>query len=185
MDAPNNCWPANQQKFADALIASTTFRTLVELPDGPDGEVGKFVFGKRLTHPRSGNVWTADELKELRHYAMIYSDPERPFGKHLQNNACYRSHGVVVVSIGRLVLEKDLVDADQTRTGLTDLHDREWQNLTGTILDELLLWLQENGGPYPITNVEITDDNETRAENAPVQGTWQAIEFTFQYGLTQ
>lgn len=185
MDAPNNCWPANLAKFADALVASTTFRTLVELPEGTDDDVAKFVFGKRLTHTRSGIVWTADELANLRHYAMVYSDPERPFGKHLEHNACYRPHGVVCVALGRLVLEKDLSDHGDNRTGLTDVHDRQWQNIVGTILDEMLAWLAENGGPYPIPSVEVTDDHENRSENAPTQGVWQYTELTFQYGVQQ
>lgn len=185
MDAPNNCWPANLAKFADALIASAEFQSLVEMPGGTADAVGKFVFGKRLTHARSGNMWTADELAELRHYALVYGDPERPFGKHLEQNACYRPHGLTVVAVGRLVREKDLAEHGPNRTGLTDEHDRQWQNIVGTILDQMLTWLAENGGPYPITSADVTDDHENRSENQDTQGVWQYTELTFQYGVQQ
>lgn len=185
MDAPNNCWPATLAKFADALVASATFQSLVELPGGSAADVGKFVFGKRLTHARSGNVWTAEELANLRHYAMVYGDPERPYGKHLQDNACYKPHGVTVIALGRLVPEKDLAEHDANRTGLTDEHDRQWQNIVGLLIEELLTWLAENGGPYPIQSVDVTDDHENRSENADNQGMWQYSEISFQHGVQQ
>lgn len=177
---PNNCWPANLQKFADALIASAAFQSLVGLPGGAAELVGRFVFGKRLTHTRFGAAWTADELADLKHYAMVFSES---YGKHLgaQQNVCYYPHGSVSLNIGRLVVERDLVDHGDGRTGLTDAHDRDWQNTAGTILDQMLAWLLENGGPYPVLSVEMLADSETRAEHRPQQGMWQNVEWLFEY----
>lgn len=179
---PNNCWPANMQKFADALANSAAFQTLVEADDAT--AANDFVFGKRLTHARSERRWTADEWADLRHYGMVFSDPESPFGYHLVNNAHYESHGLVIMAIGRLVPESQLVDPQDDRTGLNDEHDRDWQNIVGTVITEMLSWLQENGGPYPIPNVEIAEDYETRPKKAPATGIWQYTEVHFGYGIT-
>lgn len=183
LEAPNNCWPVNLQSFADAAVASPTFRTLVSLPAGPDDEVAKLVFGKRLRISRSGYAWTADELAQQRAYAMVFSDPSRPFGLHLVNNARYSPHGTVCVALGRLVPAADLVDASTTSTGLTELHDRQWQNIVGTFITDILAWLPENGGPYPVPMVDITDDHESKASNSPTEGVWQYSEVTFQYNV--
>lgn len=180
--APNNCWPANLQKFTDALSNSAQFQTLVEAADAAAALAR--IFGKRLTWSADGHAWTPDELATLRYYAMVYGDPGTPYGKHLQNNACYLPHGVTVVALGRLVLEKDLVDHGKGRTGLSDTHDRDWQNIVGTVIDQMLAWLPENAGPYPITTVDVTDDSETRAQNQPRQGMWQFTELTFIHGRT-
>lgn len=180
LEVPNNCWPANLQKVADAVIASAAFQSLVELPGGTADEVGRFVFGKRLTHARSGAAWTVDELADLRFYAMVFSES---YGKHLGGKQNYRHypHGTVSVVLGRLVRDKDLVDHGEGRTGLNDVHDRQWQNIAGSVLDEMLDWLTENGGPYPVLNVEMLGDSETRVENQPTQGIWQNVEWLLDY----
>lgn len=183
MDAPNNCWPANTQKFADAVVASPTFRELVGLPYGPDEEVQARVFGKRLRFSRNGRAWTRDELATLRAYAMVFCSPDNPFGYHLVNNAHYESHGAVCVAFGRLIPDADLVDPGPDSTGLTEAHDRQWENIAGTIIKEVMSWLAENGGPYPIPSVSITDNFEEAAKTAGSVGAWQYTEVTFQYGL--
>ena len=184
LEAPNNCWPANLQKFADALANSAKFQGLTGTADAAAATA--FIFGKRLTHSRDGHVWTRDELAELRHYALVYGDPATPYGKHgphlIGGGAYDEPHGTTIVAVGRLVLEKYLVAQSADRTGLTDEHDRQWQNIAGKIADEILSWLDANGGPHPVTNFEVSDDYETRAENAPAQGIWQYTEFTFTHG---
>lgn len=182
LETPNNCWPANLAKFGDGLAESAQFQTLVGAAD--EVEAAAKIFGKRLTESKAGRTWTRDELAELRAYAMVYGDPDNPFGYHLANNAHYESHGLVIVAVGRLVPETDLIDPNENATGLTDVHDREWQNIVGTIITQMLAWLAENAGPYPIPAVEVVDDHETRAENARQQGTWQYSEVAFRYGVT-
>jgi len=181
LEAPNNCWPANLQKFTDALSNSVQFQSLVEAATAAAALTR--VFGQRLTHTRDGHAWTADELANLRYYGLVYGDPATPYGKHLQSNACYLPHGVAIVYLARLVPERDLVNPGQGNTGLSDAHDRQWQNIVGTIIDQVLAWLDTNGGPYPIPSVEVSDNYETPAENIANQGCWQTCEVTFSYGL--
>lgn len=181
LEAPNNCWPSNLQSFADALVSSAAFQGMVGLPGGTADEVGKLVFGKRLDHSRSGHKWTADELATLRACAMVFSDPDKPFGYHLQDNHRYSPHGTVIIELRQLVPEADLVNPGDDGTGLTDVHDRQWHNIVGTIIKQMLEWLNENGGPYPVTNVDVTGDFETKASSAAQQGMWQCVELTFQY----
>src|SRR3972149_2770935 len=107
-----NCWPGLLANFASAVVASTAFRTMVELPAGPDLAVAAFVFGNRVTHAHSGRVWTKDELQELRHYAAVLDDPDRPYGKHRDplTGSVYKAHGTSIVALASLILEANLVD---------------------------------------------------------------------------
>lgn len=177
--SPNNCWPANLQQFVDAVANSNEFQDLVGAADATAATAS--IFGKRLTHSHSGHAWTADELAQLRGYAMVYGDPTSPYGKHVTASTNYLPHGVTIVAVGRLVLEQDLIDHGDGRTGLTDTHDRDWQNIVGTILDEVLDYLRESGGPWPVGNAEVTEDSETKAENQPTRGCWQYCELSFSW----
>jgi hypothetical protein len=184
LEAPNNCWPANLQKFADALANSAKFQALVEAANAI--EAAAFIFGRRLTHTRNGHAWTADELAELRHYAMVFGDPATPYGKHgphlIGGGAYDDPHGATIVAVGRLVPEAELVAHGADRTGLSDEHDRQWQNIVGKLAEEILSWLDANGGPYPVTSFNVTDDYSSRAENAATQGVWQYSELTYTWG---
>lgn len=114
---------------------------------------------------------------------MVFSSPDRPFGFHLQNNACYLPHGTVCVAFGRLVPAAELVAPTPKSTGLTEIHDRQWQNIVIPTAQEMLSWMQDNGGPYPVSNIDVTDDHENKATNSNTQGVWQYSELTFQYSL--
>jgi hypothetical protein len=182
---PNNCWPVHLQKFADALAASSQFKALVGLPDGTAEEVGRFVFGQRMTHPRSGPAWTVGELEDLLHYGLVFGDPSSPYGKHRTATSHYAPHGTTIVALGRLVPEEDQQPEPELvggKSGLSDRNDRDWQNIVGTILDQIIAWLNENGGPWPVTNVDVLADYQTTDKKQKVQGTWQICELMFSWG---
>jgi hypothetical protein len=182
LTAPNNCWPYAIQRFADALIASAQFRTMVELAaESEDAEIGAFVFGKRMTHSRNGRTWTKDELAQLRHFASVYGFT---FGKHRTPSTAMRPHGETSVYLSRLIPEANLVDNGD---GLkpTDEHDREWENIVGTTVDQVVAWMAEEGGVWPINSWDVTDDSETRSQVKSQQGTWQQVEISFQWGREQ
>jgi hypothetical protein len=178
LDAPTNCWPNLLQKFADALANSATFQTMVRAADA--AAATNRIFGKRLTFTRDGRSWTREELEELFSYGQVYSDPNAPYGKHLGGGQAFYPHGTTCIILARLVPEANLSDdRGGGKTGLSDVHDREIQNIAGNVIDEVLSWLIQNGGPWPITNAEITLDDETPAVNQVNQGCWQGIEITF------
>ena len=159
--APNNCWPSLLQKFVDAVANSAAFRTLVGA--ATEAEALASIFGKRLTHTQDGHAWTREELENLQAYAMVFGAAENPFGKHLSPALSYLPHGTTIIAVGRLVPEAELVAKTDNRNGLTDSHDRDWQNIVGTIPDQVLSWLRDNGGPWPVAGFDITDDSETAA----------------------
>lgn len=177
--APNNCWPYSIQAFADALAASAAFQSLVERPEISDA--ADLVFGRRLTHSRSGRTWTKDDLANLRAYGTVQSED---YGKHRTESGFYRPHGVTAVGVYRLAPESSLLDYG-IGPQLSDAQDRDWQNIAGTIADEIVTWLRDNGGPWPINNFELSIDAETRVEAAVQQGIWQDCEFLFSWGREQ
>jgi hypothetical protein len=176
--APTNCWPKLLQKFADSLANSATFQAMVRAADATAAT--NRIFGKRLSYSRDGRTWTREELDELFAYGQVYSDPNAPYGKHLGGGNAFYPHGTTCIILARLVPESELSDdRGGGKTGLTDAHDRDWQNIVGNVIDETLAWLIENGGPWPINGAEITLDDETPAAKQATQGCWQGAEITF------
>mgnify|MGYP001236458889 CR=1 FL=1 len=176
---PTNCWPLALQAFADALAASEAFGQIVARPEQTDPvDPAEFVFGRRLTISRNGRAWTAAELAELRAYGMVQSVN---YGKHMTAAGCYLPHGATAVAVCRLVPASELIDV-----GLgpqpSDASDRNWQNLVGLVPEQVIAYLRDQGGPWPIGDVELTVDDETDHEARPQQGLWQEAEWLFAWG---
>jgi hypothetical protein len=173
--APTNCWPFLLQTFADALANSATFQSLVAAVDAT-GAADR-IFGKRLTYTRAGRRWTYAELQALAAYGQVYGHPDNPIGKHRGRGRQFLPHGTTCLVLARLV---DIGEAPDDLTGPTDADDREWQNIVGSVLDEVLAWLDENIGAE-ITSADITVDDETAAKNKNSRGIWQGVELTFNW----
>lgn len=179
LPTPTNCWPQSLQMFADAVAASTTFQALVNRPEQTvQPPASDFVFGRRLTLARSGRTYTAADLAELRTYAMVQSVD---YGKHRTASMCYLPHGATAVALNRLVRAEGMVDVGLGAQP-SDAQDREWQNVVGSIADEIVTWLGDHGGPWPINSLDLTVDAETAHEARLQQGVWQEVELLFAWG---
>lgn len=176
--APNNCWPNLLQKFADAVANSAAFQAMARAAD--EVEATSRIFGKRLTYSRDGRRYTREQLEELFGYAQVYGDPNSPYGKHIGGGMQYHPHGQTCIILARIVTDLEGDKANDS-TGLTEIHDRDWQNIAGTVADEVLSWLKENGGPKPVLGFDVTLDDETPAVHQGTQGCWQGCEFTFSW----
>lgn len=174
---PNNCWPRNEQKFADALAASAMFQTLIGAGQTP----GDHIFGRRFTHPRSGRTWDKEELASLTAYGMVFGDPGAPYGKRWTVNGRYLPFGQVTICLNRFLPDDELVHEGED-THPSDKHDRDSQNYYGTIIDQILTWLRDNGGPYPVNTVQVLDFSETPSGASVNQGVWQGIQADFSFG---
>lgn len=169
---PSNCWPYHVDKFTAALIASEAFQSLVG-QSAPE-DVAGCIFGKRLTHSRSGRVWTREELAELRHYAMVQTET---YGKRLGPFGSYQPYGATWLDLYRLVPWGELVDVGAGPEP-TDAHEREWQNITGLIVDEVIAAMKE--GPTDVVDqVDLINDSSTKVQGASAQGVWQEHIYLF------
>lgn len=182
---PTNCWTNAEQKFADAVCNSAAFQSLVG-ESSAEAAADK-VFGVRLTHPRSGRVWTPDELATLGSHGRLFSSANAPFGKHLNptGSYCHLPHGMMAFEINRFVPESELVPnvfGSDDHNGLTDEHDRDFLNIVGTIADQVIEWLRENGGPFPLPGYEAEAWMESKADSQKQQGMFQVCLLSFPWG---
>ncbi len=182
---PTNCWTYHEQLFADAVANSEAFIAFVGAASATDAK--DKIFGERVTHPRSGRTYTVDELANLGSHARVFPSADQPYGKHAASNGVRQlyPHGRMIVEFCRFVsesqLEKRAYDADD-RTGLTDQHDRDFRNMHGVAVDEIVEWMDQNGGAGPsLPTFEVIDFGESPANTHAQQGVWQvcAYEFTW------
>jgi hypothetical protein len=177
---PNNCWPYLLQMFADALAHSAAFQSMSRSANATAATAK--IFGKRLQFARNGRHYTREEFEELFGYGQVFGDPNAPYGKHLSaGKNCYLPHGTTCIILARIVTDLDSDRADDS-TGLTEVHDRDSQNFFGTIGDQIISWLNDNGGPCPLSGFEVTLDDETPAVHQGTEGSWQGCELTFPWG---
>ncbi|MGD9632545.1 MAG: hypothetical protein AB7G28_22770 [Pirellulales bacterium] len=179
---PNNCWPFAVERFGDALADSAKFRELTNTADAV--AAGNYIFGRKLTHTKSGHAWTREELESLRAYAQIFSDPAAPYGKRRTVFNSWEPFGSMIVQVGRLVTAQQLAAYKE----IPDAMERDWQNIAGQIIDEMIEWMFNppltvtTGAPH-ITQVDVSEDGEQGIGQANTQGYWQFTETTWTWGL--
>jgi len=176
MPAPTNCLTYYDEQFISAVVASASFRALVGKTT--DAEVAEFVFGKRLTHTRSGRVWTREELLELRYFAMVQSEAGGGYGKRLSPFGSYRPYGVKSLWLQRYLPPDSLLD-NGAGPQPTDAQEREWQNIHGNVVDEVILFFDSPGPTGTIDNVDWIVDGSSPVEAVDGTGMWQEAEYLF------
>lgn len=176
MPAPTNCLTYFDERFISAVVASASFRALVG--KNTDAEVAEFVFGKRLTHTRSGRVWKREEIVGLQHFAMVQSEAQGGYGKRISPFGSYRPYGVKYLWMQRYLLPETLLD-NGAGPQPTDAQEREWQNITGNVVDEVILYFDSPGPTGTIDNVDWIVDGCTPVEGIGGTGMWQEAEYMF------
>lgn len=173
LPAPTNCEPYHQDRFVAALVASPTFQAMVGTTD-PAVAAG-YVFGKRVTHSRNGRVWTREELAELRHLAMVQSEA---YGKRLSPFGSYRPFGVTALWLQRLLPAESLYD-NGDGPNPTDVQEREWQNISGKICDEIIAHFDGEGPTNIVDQFDMVVDGSTSVASGASQGVWQERSYQF------
>ena len=174
-----NCWTSARDFYKDAVANSATFQAMVETP-GDETAAAAFVFGAALPPPADGNKYTRPELEGLRHYAQIYSGDETPYGKRRRVFGNFEPFGQVQLVLSRLVTEAEL---DAAYGQLATVAEN-YELTAGDILDEVLAWLDANGGPWVQTAAVSDGPGFVTEEEAIGEGLWMGIEFTISWGRT-
>lgn len=182
-----NCWTVNRELVRQALAASSAFQGLVGATD--DATAARHIFGVRVEHP-DRRPYTLEEMETLRHYAQVYSAAEAPYGKRRRAHGGFEPHGTVTVLIMRLIPDAQWNDAELG--GDSDLVSpaasrlvEEFEELVGDVIDQVLQWLDEHGGPY-VQTCDVTEGPGFSARDRVAgTGTWQGVELTLRWDRTE
>ena len=176
IEAPTNCWTSSEQAIADAVANSARFQQIVGVSNATDATA--LVFGEQIADPETGETYDLAELQNLKHYAQVYSADENPYGKRRSPTSRFEPFGSVILFIERLV-----TDWDQNATDAPESVHRWSKNRAGDVVDQIISYLDDNGGPF-IRTVVVTDGPGLNSrEKWKTQGMWQGIEFTIDWGL--
>ena len=175
IDAPTNCWTLAEQAIADAVSNSAAFQGVTGTNTATAAAC--FVFGEQKDEPLNGEVFSKEELENIRHYAQVYSDDEAPYGKQLGGTLRYLPFGSAIVFVERLVKE-----ADRNMTDAPEQTHRWFKNHIGDLVDQIISWMEENGGPF-IRTITVTDGPGLNPDDRwEANGMWQGIELTIAWG---
>ncbi len=169
---PTNCMTQAENKFATAVAHSAAFQSLVRVASAT--AAARYVFGDRLDEPVNGESYETPELEELSHFAQVYTTG---YGKVRQSSARFEPFGemtcYVANRLGLLAAQEEVPAA----------RERDWHNTIGALMDEIVTWLEENGGPhinrFSITEGPATNDSSRWSKD----GVWQLVEFTIEWGV--
>jgi len=175
IEAASNCWTIAEQKIADAVANSAAFQAVTETANAT--EAANFVFGEQKDEPLNGETFSKEELENMRYYAQVYSNDETAYGKALGLTLSYLPFGSAILFVERLVRE-----SERNHDDATEKTHRIWKNRMGDLVDEILSWLLDNGGPF-IRAITVSDGPGLNSEDRWLnQGMWQGIEFTIDWG---
>lgn len=177
--SPTNCWTSTEAKIAAAIANSAAFQAFTETSDAT--AAGAFVFGEQVDEPLNGEAYTRDEETQ-RHmrYAQVYSAPQQPYGKRRLQTRAYEPFGSAVIYIEGLVREIELSGAD-----IPQEHERRFKNTIGDIMDDILDYLDTNGGPQ-VSSMTVEDGpGWNPVEEWEANGAWQGCELQISWGFEQ
>lgn len=178
-----NCWTINRELFRQALAASSAFQTMVGATDAAGAE--PFIFGARVEHP-DRRAYTLEEMESLGHYAQVYSAAETPYGKRRRAFGGFEPHGTITIVLMRLIPEAEWNEAELTAA--TPLVSpaagrlvEQFEETIGDVIDQMIDWLEEHGGPY-VQTFDVTDGpGFTPRDRAAGTGLWQGVELAARY----
>lgn len=132
-----------------------------------------------LPSPDNGREsYTADELAELRPYAVIWTDEEDGFRRKMVSGGA----GFLFDDSGRLHLElvQEIAVADQADLAAAD---RKFKNSLGLILDDLAE-LAGQGGYLTATSFVTKGPLRPHPDAEEGEGPWQWAKLVIDWGLT-
>lgn len=177
--APTNCWTQSEATLATAIANSAAFQAMVGAADAT--EASAWVFGEQLDAPLDGQSYDLDESQDLhRHIAQVYSARSGPYGKRRTETRTYWAFGVAVIYIERLVSE-----ASRERAEIPQAIEREFKNTIGDIIDDILEWLETNGG-VEVGSIVVDDGpGWNPRERWGADGAWQGVALLVEWGQQQ
>lgn len=176
---PTNCWTYAEKRFGDAVANSAAFQSMTGTSNETDAQ--KHIYGDSLEHSFDGQPYSDDERKELlKHIAQVYSSPDQPYGKRRGRSSRMEAFGNAHVVIERYVAEVDIQSANPKRS-----IDWEFKQLAGNLVDQVVAWLEENGGPFVRAITVVSGPGWEPREEHNNDGNYQGIIYQVEWGLEQ
>lgn len=178
LEAATNCWTKTEQKFVDALIASTAFQDVVDASTGPGTVTEKTTDHVFLEEaPRSGTHYTKEELEALRHFAIVTSTNEDGFTLLLGNTKEHEANGEIEIVIRRLILELERVENSP------EIPMRWFKNRVGNFMEGLQPYMEANEGPVMRSINVAFGPRETTEDAQATQGLWLTCHLSISWGF--
>lgn len=183
--AASNPWTKAEDSLATALPQLTAWQTLTGTT-GDATAAAAFVLIDELRDPARGDVYTLDELRELKHYAIIYSASENGYLLVPQNalGDGWLASGTLVLEIHRLVTElEEHAEIDQATSEKAT--DRTLKNCGGDLIEQLIDYWVAHGGPR-VQSVAVKEGPwHTHPDVREDFGHWQGLVILIEWGLGQ
>lgn len=175
--AATNCWTKAEARIAEAISNSAAFQTLTNSANAT--EAAAWLFGEQLDEPLLGDTYSHEERSErFPHYCQVYSDPSAPYSRRRTDTRHYWAAGQVICYFEREVTALALDGLE-----LPQAVERDWKNTVGDILDDVIAWLEVEGGPV-IQGFDVTDGPGTNPKEEWQQnGIWQGCEVSLEWGI--
>jgi len=172
LTSPTNCWTNAEDRFATAVANSAAFQTLVGAANATAAAAQ--VFFDELDDPLDGESFKGRELQDIGSYAQVYC-PE--YRKQRGGSSRLDPYGACVLYVSRMITDM------QSESELTAELWRTGKNSFGDIADQVVSYLEAQGGPY-VMAWEVSDGPGFNSRDKwATQGAWQGVEITFTWGL--
>ena len=178
LEAATNCWTTAEQKFIDALIASTAFQDIVDATAGPGTVAEKttaHVFREEVTK-EDGTEYSLEDLETLRHYGIVTSSNEDGYATEFNTTRTHESSGEVQIVLRRIVRESE-------REVSPGVPMRWFKNRVGDFMGGLQEYFWDNGGPVVRSANVAFGPRETTETRIPTQGLWLTCHLSIAWGF--
>lgn len=162
---PTNCWTQAEARIAAAIAASPTFG-------------GRPIFGEQLPPPDSHEAYTRAELDTIGAYAQVGSQQQNPYAMTRVGNL-WEPNGVAWVYFYRR-LPADIATQEYVPQEL----ERDFKNWVGSIMDDSIDWLTDNGGPW-VVEWAVTEYGLSARETWDTEGAWEGAGTLVAWGRQQ
>lgn len=180
IEAAANCWTSVEDATAAALPQCAAFRAFVG--QATAAAAAEFVFLEELGESPSGRTWSAEDLAEIAHYAIVTSSPEKPYALDRVTPDAFATSGQIVIYLDRRIFDSDLQTQDDTRANRNQV-DRRAKNWVGSILQELIAYWDANGGPYVMRAMVHEGPYHNHPDLREGEGHWQGAAIGFEWGV--
>lgn len=174
--SPVKCWTKAEARLAEAITNSAGFQTMTGTSSA--AAAAAWAFGESLDEPLLGDAFSPEErLDRYPHYCQVYSDPNAPYGKRRTDTRHYWAYGQAIT-----FFEQHVSEAERDALELPQAVERAWKITIETIIDEVLAWLETEGG-LVVLGVEVSDGPGTNPQEEWKQhGVWQGCELVWEWG---
>ena len=179
VEAATNCWTNAEDALVGALPELAEFRTYVGAANS--AAAAKKIFLEETDKPADGHADGRPEREARGSFAIVSSDQGQPYSIEQGRAGDFYGSGRLVLSIERLVPEIEWLQQETDNASSGQVY-RWTKNRTGTLINQLVDYWAENGGPY-LRRASVLGPLENDPETWENEGRWHFIEITIEWGL--